>query len=160
MSAPLSPAAKGESRKFSFDTVFDGGGDVISAPVRIKRGYSADEAEVLRDTAFREGEAAARAALQGQQAQSLAELAETARAGLAALSQVAHNHRVHSAGLAMACGKAIADAALLKFPQAPLQAADPISDLDPAESLDVTFDPSPPRSERAGQSRRCWARRT
>ena len=135
MAAPQSPAAKGESRKFAFDTVFDGGGDVISAPARIRRGYSADEAELLRETAFREGEAAARAALQGQQAQSLADLAETARAGLAALSQVAHNHRVHSAGLAMACGKAIADAALLKFPEAPLQAA--------LESLAREFDGAP-----------------
>jgi flagellar assembly protein FliH len=110
------------ARKFSFDTVFDGGGDVISAPAR-KRTYSADEAEVLRQTAYREGEAAARAALQGRQAQALGELAEAARQGLAALSQVAHNHRVHAAGLAMACGKAIADAALARFPEAPLQAA-------------------------------------
>lgn len=131
----MTSAAKGEARKFSFDTVFDSGGDVISAPIRHRRAYSADEAEVLRETAFREGEAAARAALQGQQAQSLADLAETARAGLAALAQVAHNHRVHSAGLAMACGKAIADAALTKFPHAPLQAA--------LESLAREFDGAP-----------------
>ena len=112
-----------EARKFSFDTVFDGGGDVISAAPRIKRAYSADEAEALRQQAFRDGEAAARVAAQGQQAQALADLAEAARQGLAALQQVAHNHRVHAAGLAMACGKAIADAALIEFPQAPLKAA-------------------------------------
>jgi len=123
MAAPLNPAEKGESRKFSFDTVFDGGGDVISAPLRVRRNYSADEAEALREQAFRDGEATALASMQGIQAQALADLAESARAGLAALSQVAHNHRVHAAGLAMACGRAIADAALLKFPEAPLQAA-------------------------------------
>ncbi|MBX7249033.1 MAG: flagellar assembly protein FliH [Caulobacteraceae bacterium] len=112
-----------EARKFSFDTVFDGGGEVVSAPVRMKRAYTADEADVLRQEACREGEAAALASLQGLQAQALADLAETARAGLAALAQVAHNHRVHAAGLAMAAGKAIADAALERFPQAPLEAA-------------------------------------
>ena len=131
----MTPAAKGESRKFAFETVFDSGGDVISAPIRIRRGCSAEEAEVLRATAFREGEAAGRAAMQGQQAQSLADLAEAARAGLTALSQVAHNHRVHAAGLAMACGKAIADAALLEFPQAPLRAA--------MDSLAREFDGAP-----------------
>lgn len=131
----MTPAAKGETRRFAFETVFDGGGGVVSAPVRLKRGCSAEEAEVLRATAFREGEAAARAAMQGQQAQCLVDLAEAARAGLAALSQVAHNHRVHAASLAMACGKTIADAALLQFPLAPLQAA--------MESLVREFDGAP-----------------
>ena len=109
-------------QRFSFDTNFDaaGGG---SGPVRLKRNYYAEEAEMLRQNALREGEAAARATLEAQQAQALIDLAETARAGLAALSQVAHNHRVHAAGLAMACGKAIADSALARFPEAPLQAA-------------------------------------
>ncbi len=109
-------------QRFSFDTSFDDGGGAAS-PVRLKRTYSADEAEALRQDAFREGETAARAALEQQQAQALIDLAETARAGLAALSQVAHNHRVHAAGLAMACGRAIADSALARFPEAPLQAA-------------------------------------
>lgn len=109
-------------QRFAFETSFDADG-ACAAPVRMKRTYSADEVEMLRQTAFHEGEAAARAALDAQQAQALIDLAETARAGLAALSQVAHNHRVHAAGLAMACGKAIADSALARFPEAPLQAA-------------------------------------
>lgn len=109
-------------QRFAFDTSFDAEG-ACAAPARMKRAYSADEAEMMRQNAFHEGEAAARAALESQQAQALIDLAETARAGLAALSQVAHNHRVHAAGLAMACGKAIADSALALFPGAPLQAA-------------------------------------
>jgi flagellar assembly protein FliH len=131
----VTDAQKAGARKFSFDTVFDGGGAVISAPTRLKRAYTADEAEALRAEAYREGEASALASLQGLQAQAMADLAETARAGLAALSQVAHNHRVHAAGLAMACGKAIADAALDRFPQAPLQAA--------LESLSREFNDAP-----------------
>ena len=138
----MTEAQKNGARKFSFDTVFDGGGHVISAPPRVKRTYAADEVEALRQQAFREGEAAARAAAQGQQAQALADLAEAARQGLAALQQVAHNHRVHSAGLAMACGKAIADAALLAFPQAPLQAA--------MESLAREFNDAPRLTLRTG----------
>lgn len=121
-------------QRFSFDTNFDADG-VVSAPVRIKRNYSAEEAEGLRQAAYAEGQAAARAASEGTMSQALADLAETARAGLAALSQVAHNHRVHAAGLAMACGKAIADSALARFPEAPLQAA--------LESLTREFDDSP-----------------
>ena len=123
-----------QPQRFSFDVSFDGDG-VVSTPVRIKRNYTADEAEALRQAAYAEGQAAARASAEGLMAQALADLAETARAGLAALSQVAHNHRVHSAGLAMACGKAIADSALARFPEAPLQAA--------LESLTREFDDSP-----------------
>ena len=127
-------------QRFAFDVSFDDG--AAAAPVRLKRTYSADEAEALRQAAFREGEAAARAALEGQQAQALSDLAETARAGLAALSQVAHNHRVHAAGLAMACGRAIADSALARFPEAPLQAA--------LESLTREFNDSPRLTLRTG----------
>ena len=36
---------------------------------------------------------------------------------------MAHDHRVGSAELALACGQAVADAALDAFPRAPLQAA-------------------------------------
>ena len=111
-----------QPRPFSFDLSFDDGAVLAAAP-RMKRTYSAQEVEAIRQQAFREGEQAAAAALQGQQAIALRELADSARSGLAALAQVAHNHRVQSATLAMACGKAIADAALTEFPQAPLRAA-------------------------------------
>lgn len=117
----MTQALKAEPQRFSFDVSFDADGG--PAPTRLKRSYSAEEAEALRQAAYHEGETAARNALDAQRAQALIDLAETARAGLAALSQVAHNHRVHAAGLAMACGKAIADSALAMFPQAPLQAA-------------------------------------
>lgn len=123
-----------QPQRFSFDTSFDAEG-VVSAPARMKRNYTAEEAEALRQAAFAEGQAAARASAEGLLAQAMVDLSETARAGLAALSQVAHNHRVHAAGLAMACGKAIADSALARFPEAPLQAA--------LESLTREFDDSP-----------------
>lgn len=112
-----------DPRRFSFDTCFDGEGDVVAAPPRAKRVYSAHEVETLRQAAFHEGEATAAASLQGLQAKALMDLADAARSGLSVLSQVAHNHRVHAAGLAMACGKAIADSALAAFPEAPLKAA-------------------------------------
>lgn len=129
-------------QKFGFDTRFDGDGEVIAAQPRIKRVYSAQEAEALRQEAYRQGEAAAAAALQGEQARALAALAEAARSGLSALSQVAHNHRVHAAGLAMACGRAIADSALAAFPQAPLETA--------LESLAREFNDAPRLTLRVG----------
>jgi flagellar assembly protein FliH len=42
---------------------------------------------------------------------------------MGALARVAHDHRVGSAELAQACARAIADAALERFPTAPLEAA-------------------------------------
>ena len=127
-----------QPRPFSFDTHFDDGGAVIavapSAP-RVKRAFTVEEVEAIRADAYREGEAAALASAQAMQARALAELAEAARGGLGALAQVAHNHRVHAAGLAMACGKAIADSALEAFPHAALQAA--------LESLAREFDEAP-----------------
>jgi len=109
-------------RPFAFDLSFDDGASATPrAPA--KRTYSAQEVEAIRAQALREGEQAAIQALAGVQAQALRDLAECARSGLAALAQVAHNHRVQSASLAMACGKAIADAALARFPEAPLEAA-------------------------------------
>jgi len=130
---------RAEPQRFAFDVSFDADGG--PSPARLKRTYSADEAEALRQAAYHEGEAAARNALEAQRAQALIDLAETARAGLAALSQVAHNHRVHAAGLAMACGKAIADSALALFPHAPLQAA--------MESLTREFNETPRLTLRA-----------
>lgn len=126
------------SRPFSFDTHFDDvGGIVAAAPSapRIKRTYGADEVEAIRQQAYREGEAAAKRSTEAALAEALAQLGEAARGGLNALAQVAHNHRVHAAGLAMACGKAIADSALATFPQAPLATA--------LETLAREFDDAP-----------------
>jgi flagellar assembly protein FliH len=110
-------------QRFGFDTVFDGQGEVTQAAPRPKRLYTAEEVEAVREQARGEGEMQALASMKAMQAQALAAISETTRQALSTLVGVAHAHRVGSAELALACGKAIADAALERFPQAPLQAA-------------------------------------
>ena len=110
-------------QRFAFDTVFDGAGQVTSTAPRVKRLYPIEEVEMLRQAAFAEGEAQGLASVQAQQARALSAIAEAARQALPKLAEVAHEHRVGSAELALACGKAIADAALAAFPEAPVRAA-------------------------------------
>lgn len=110
-------------QRFGFDTVFDNAGDVAYAATRPKRLFTADEVEGLRAQAFAEGERQALGSMAALQAQALSQIAAAAGAALPKLAGVAHDHRVGSAELALACGKAIADAALEKFPHAPIQAA-------------------------------------
>ena len=109
--------------KFGFDTVFDGEGEVAYAAPRPKRLYTPEEVEALRQQAYVDGERQALASMQALQAQALAGIGDAASQALGILAQVAHEHRVSSAELALACGRAIADEALHRFPQAPLQAA-------------------------------------
>jgi flagellar assembly protein FliH len=111
-----------QPRPFSFDTVFDDAGVVTQAP-RPKRHFLPEEVEAIRQQAYREGEGSAVAHAAQIQAQALHEIADVARQALGALARVAHDHRVGSAELALACGRAIADAALERFPTAPLEAA-------------------------------------
>lgn len=110
-------------RKFDFDTVFDEAGEVAYAAPRPKRLFPADEVEAIRAAAYAEGERAALAGMAALQAQALSQIAQAAQAALPGLAAVAHEHRVGSAELAFACARAIADAALARFPQAPAQAA-------------------------------------
>lgn len=110
-------------RKFGFDTVFDDVGQIAIAAARPKRLFPAEEVEAIRAAAFAEGERAALGRMAALQAQALASIADSCRQALPVLAEVAHEHRVGSADLALACGRAIADAALDKFPEAPLQAA-------------------------------------
>lgn len=110
-------------RKFAFDTTFDDQGGVLSEAPRIKRVYTAGEAEALRRQAFAEGEAAARASDEGRRAQALAEIAAAVRDALPRLAHVAHGHREGAGDLALAAARAMAGAALDRFPHAPLQAA-------------------------------------
>lgn len=112
-----------EAQKFSFDTEFDAGGAIAHAPVRPKRLFPADEVEQIRAAAFAEGERQALASLAAQQSGALAQIAEACRQALPRLAEVAHEHRVGSAALAMACARAIADAALTRFPEAVARAA-------------------------------------
>ena len=109
--------------KFAFDTVFDDHGTVTSAPVRAKRLFPAEEVEAIRAAAFAEGERAALSSIAAQQANALREIGAACTQALPRLAEVAHEHRVGAAALALACAKAIADAALTRFPDAPARAA-------------------------------------
>jgi flagellar assembly protein FliH len=108
--------------RFSFDTVFDDGGQAYQPP-RPKRAFTADEVEVIRQAAFAEGQASAVSRAEESAAAALHEVAGLARAAMDALAGVAHDHRTASAELAMACARKIADAALDLAPEAPAVAA-------------------------------------
>lgn len=109
-------------QKFAFDTVFDGVGKAAPAP-RPKRLYPADEVEQIRMAAFAEGQQAGLASMAALQAQALSSISVACSAALPRLAEVAHSHRVGSAELALACARAIAGAALDRFPEAPLRSA-------------------------------------
>ncbi|MDP1736886.1 MAG: flagellar assembly protein FliH [Caulobacter sp.] len=108
---------------FGFDTVFDDAGSVAFQPPPRKRAWTPDEVEQIRAAAFAEGERSAVAQAEAQAADALADIASAARAAMSALAGVAHEHRVGSAGLALAAARSIADAALARFPDAPVAAA-------------------------------------
>jgi flagellar assembly protein FliH len=109
------------TRRFEFDTVFDGEGGVFQ-PQR-KSTYSAAELEAARAEAVAEGEQRMTATLQAQVAQSLAQIAAALGQMMPALAHSIHEHREGSAQLAMAAAGKIADAALERFPEAPARAA-------------------------------------
>ena len=106
-------------RRFSFDTVFDAAGAISSQPVQAKRMYPPAEVEEIRRASFAEGERAADA----RGAAALAEISRACGSAMTTLALVAHDHRTASAGLALAVGRKIADAALDRFPEAPVTAA-------------------------------------
>ncbi|HEY2659895.1 MAG TPA: flagellar assembly protein FliH [Caulobacteraceae bacterium] len=110
-------------RKFTFDTVFNDAGGIASAPTPVKRVYMPDEVEKIRRDAYADGERSGMVRTEQAQAAALDEIAAAARAALGALAQVAHEHRIASAELALATGRAIAGAALERFPEAPVAAA-------------------------------------
>src|SRR5258708_26696416 len=118
---PASPPIAHE--KFLFGRVWEATGGVPSAAPRPKRNYPAQEVEAIRSAAAADGEARALASVANHQAQALAAIAAACREALPKLAAVAHEHRVGSTELALACARAIAAAALEKFPQAPVRAA-------------------------------------
>ena len=109
-------------RAFTFDTVFDDAGLVVSAP-RPKRAITPEELDAARAAAHAEGERSDLARSQAAAAAALGEIARLLRAALPSLATVAHDHRVASADLALAAGRAIAGAALDQCPAAPAEAA-------------------------------------
>src|SRR5882757_8111805 len=94
-------------QKFAFDTVFDPTGEVLFASPRPKRSYTAEEVETVRQTARAEGERAALAGIAARQADALGAVAAASAQALPKLAEVAHNHRLGSAELALACARAI-----------------------------------------------------
>jgi flagellar assembly protein FliH len=110
-------------RKFAFDTEFDAAGDIAYAAPRPKRSFTPEEVEEIRNQARAEGEKAAMTSLTAQQLAAVSEIARACAQALSTLANVAHQHRVGSAELALACGRAIAGAALDHVPAAPLEAA-------------------------------------
>ncbi len=110
-------------RKFTFDTDFDGGGRVAAASVRATRLFAPDEVEQIRTRAYAERERSTLARAEETKAQALTAIASAARAGLSALAGVAHEHRAACVELALASARAIAGAALERYPKAPAEAA-------------------------------------
>lgn len=117
----MAAAAPAAYRPFAFDTVFDG--ERVIAPVRPKTAFSADEVEAARASGHAEGQRSAVARAEAEAASALSQAARAIRAGLAALTALAHEHRTASAELALACGRAVAGAALDAFPEAAATAA-------------------------------------
>jgi flagellar assembly protein FliH len=133
-----------EVRKFAFDTEFDAQGGVAIAAPRPRRLFPADEVEQIRAAAYAEGERAALASVAAQQAEALAQIAEACRKALPRLAEVAHVHRTTSANLALACARAIADAAMDRFPEAVARAAleSLAREIDAQPRLVVTAEPA------------------
>jgi flagellar assembly protein FliH len=109
--------------RFDFGTVFDGDGGVAHAPARVKRSFSPDEVEAIKQQAFREGERSTVAAAEAKAALALKEIAQAVAKAIPALAAVAHEHKEGCAELSLHCARKIADAALDAFPEAPATAA-------------------------------------
>lgn len=113
----------GEPRRFSFDTVFDDEGDVVSQTAPSKAFYTPQEVEQIRAQALAEGRAAALDQAQRDEARCLAEIRQAIGQAMGVLTRTAHDHRAASAELALAAARKIADAALERFPEAAAEAA-------------------------------------
>jgi flagellar assembly protein FliH len=110
-------------RKFAFDTEFGAAGEIAYVAPRPKRSFTPEEVEEIRAQARAEGERAAMTSINAQQLAATSEIARACAHALPTLAAVAHQHRVASAELALACGRAIAGAALERFPEAAALAA-------------------------------------
>ncbi|HEY5409989.1 MAG TPA: flagellar assembly protein FliH [Caulobacteraceae bacterium] len=110
-------------RKFDFDTVFDGEGEVLSSPAPRKAFYTPGEVEQVRQEAYAEGQKAALQQAEVDQAQCLEGIRFAIEKGMSLLAQAAHEHRAGAASLALVAARKIADSALEQFPEAPVRAA-------------------------------------
>lgn len=132
------------ARPFVFDTEFDADGSVVqpSAFKPVKRAYAPAEVEALVAQARLEAREAALAEVESIQAMGVAAIGQALAASAPALAQVVVNHRRQSAELALAAARVLAQAALDRFPQGPLQSA--------LEALGQEIDASPRLVVQAG----------
>lgn len=130
--------------RFQFETEFGASGDVTFAPQRVKRLFPADEVEQIRAAAYAAGEQAALNSVTAQQANAITAIMTACTRALPRLAEVAHEHRVGSANLALACAKSIAGAALERFPESAAHAAlEALArEIDGQPRLVVTADPA------------------
>ena len=110
-------------QRFSFETVFDGDGGVAFAPPVRKRSFTQEEVDAARKEGFAQGERSAVVKAEQAHAAALREIAGAVTGALGTLAAVAHEHKEGCAALSLACARAIADAALDVFPDAPAEAA-------------------------------------
>ena len=110
-------------RRFDFDTVFDDAGAIAYEAPRPRRMVSPEEMEAAKAQAYAEGERSAVAKAEAAAAAALRETAQALGTALTALAEVAHAHKEGCAELSLAAARAIADAALDAFPDAPAAAA-------------------------------------
>jgi flagellar assembly protein FliH len=110
-------------QRFGFDTEFDSQGGIAYAPPAVKRSFRPDEVELIRASAFAEGERSAMVRAEEAAAAALVDIANTSRSALGYLAALAHDHRVACAELALAAARVISGAALDGLPHAPAAAA-------------------------------------
>ena len=80
-------------RKFDFDTVFDGEGEVLSAPTPRKAFYTVAEIDQARLEGFADGQRAALQQGEIDQAQCLEGIRFAIEKAMSLLAQAAHEHR-------------------------------------------------------------------
>ena len=119
----MAEPVKNPPKKFAFETVFGGPGDVVVNASRRKPFYSAQEVDEIRAEGFADGQRNALDQAQREEARQLAEIGKSLSLAMGALAKAAHDHRVGAAELALAAARKIADAALEMFPEAAAQAA-------------------------------------
>ncbi len=145
----MTVGSSSQPRKFTFDTVFDGGRVVTPAePVAT---FSAEDLEAARAEGFAEGRRSAQALADLEAAAALAEASRAIRAGLTALGDVARAHKADSARLALAVGRSIAGAALDAFPEGPLVAAMQALAREVEAQPRLTVRTAPGQAERLGE---------
>ena len=112
-------------RPFVFDTEFDADGTVVRprAWAPAKRSYQPAEVEALVAQARLEARQQALSEVAHLQAMALTNIAQSVATAMPLLRNAAQTHREQSADLSLAAARAIAGAALDRFPHAPLRAA-------------------------------------